>query len=85
MWTIYRTTKMLQRLFIFYTVLSMLSLPFYAVLPIVHVPTWDILRTPTALIAAMACIGSIFVDSSDAWENSLLLSEICSYVIVWQV
>ncbi|KEF51838.1 uncharacterized protein A1O9_12175 [Exophiala aquamarina CBS 119918] len=57
---------------------------FCAVLPIVHVPTWDILSTSTALIAAMACIGSIFVDSSDAWENSLLLSEICSYVIVWQ-
>jgi hypothetical protein len=58
---------------------------FCAVLPIVHVPTWDILSTSTALIAAMACIGSIFVDSSDAWDNSLLLSEICSYVIVWQV
>lgn len=58
---------------------------FCAVLPIVHVPTWDILKTSTALIAAMACIGSIFVDSSDAWDNSLLLSEICSYVIVWQV
>lgn len=58
---------------------------FCAILPIVHVATWDMFSTPTALIAAMACIGSIFVDSSDAWENSLLLSEICSCMIVWLV
>jgi hypothetical protein len=58
---------------------------FNSILPIVHVPTWDMFSTPTALIAAMACIGSIFVDSSDAWENSLLLSEICSCVIGWLV
>lgn len=58
---------------------------FCTILPIVHVATWDMFSTPTALIAAMACIGSIFVDSSDAWENSLLLSEICSRMIVWLV
>lgn len=58
---------------------------FCAILPIIHVPTWDMFTTPTALIAAMACIGSTFEDCSDAWENSLLLSEICSRVIVWLV
>jgi len=58
---------------------------FNDILPIIHVPTWDLFKSPTVLLAAIACIGATFLDDPDAWEKSLAFSDICSQMILWLV
>lgn len=51
---------------------------FHANLPVIHKPTWDIMKSPTHLIASMACLGSTSYYKEKGLDNvSSLLAEIC--------
>ena len=54
---------------------------FHAVLPLVHVPTFQMNKVPTVTLAAMACIGAMYSDEQHGTEESWSLSEICIQMI----
>jgi hypothetical protein len=58
---------------------------FHAVLPLIHIPTFHINKTPTVTLAAMACIGAMYLDAKQGTERSWSLSEICIQMIAWLV
>ena len=58
---------------------------FHAVLPLVHVPTFQLTKVPTVTLAAMACIGAMYSDDQQGTEQSWSLSEICIQLIAWLV
>ncbi|KLU81076.1 hypothetical protein MAPG_00171 [Magnaporthiopsis poae ATCC 64411] len=56
---------------------------FHPILPLLHVPTWDVFSVPTVLVAAMACIGALVSDHDHAPELAASISEICMPIIAW--
>jgi Fungal specific transcription factor domain len=58
---------------------------FHSILPLIHVPSWDMYKAPTVLLAAMASIGSMTVDERDFRQLSWCFSEICLQMIIWLV
>src|SRR4051794_16043918 len=58
---------------------------FHPALPIVHVPTWRIERCPSALLAAMACIGATYSTAEGSQEIAALLAEITQRTLFWMV
>lgn len=56
---------------------------FHAVLPLVHVPTFQMTKVPTVTLAAMACIGAMYSDDQQGTEQSWSLSEICIQLIAY--
>lgn len=58
---------------------------FHPILPILHVPTWNLFKCPTVLLASMACIGAMLRDDQDSLEESKAFSEICTRILFWMV
>lgn len=58
---------------------------FHNFLPVIHVPTWRIERCPTALLAAIACIGATYSTAEGSGEVSALLAEITQRALFWMV
>jgi hypothetical protein len=58
---------------------------FNSVIPMIYVPTWDISKCPTVLLAAMACIGAGFSDAEGSLELQASLSEISLQTLSWLV
>lgn len=58
---------------------------FHPALSIVHVPTWRIEKCPTALLAAMACIGATYSTTEGSQEIAALLAEITQRTLFWMV
>jgi hypothetical protein len=58
---------------------------FHAVLPLVHIPTFQLTKVPTVTLAAMACIGAMYSDDQQGTEQSWSLSEICIQMIAYLV
>ncbi|PCG93395.1 Transcription factor [Penicillium occitanis (nom. inval.)] len=58
---------------------------FHPILPILHVPTWNLFKCPTVLLASMACIGAMLRDDQESVEESKAFSEICTRMIFWLV
>lgn len=58
---------------------------FHAVLPIIHLPSWRIEKCPTALLAAMACIGAIYSTAEGSPDVATLLAEITQRALFWMV
>jgi hypothetical protein len=58
---------------------------FHPILPILHIPTWNLFKCPTVLLASMACIGAMLRDDQDSFEESKAFSEICTRMIFWLV
>ena len=58
---------------------------FHPVLPVIHIPTWRIERCPTALLAAMACLGATYSTNDGSQEVSALLAEITQRALFWMV
>ena len=58
---------------------------FHPVLPVVHLPTWRIEKCPTALLAAMACIGATYSTAEGSQEVAALLAEITQRALFWMV
>lgn len=58
---------------------------FHSVQPIIHVPTWRIEKCPTALLAAMACIGATYSTAPCSEEVAALLAEITQRALFWMV
>ncbi|KAI1611552.1 hypothetical protein EDD36DRAFT_409050 [Exophiala viscosa] len=56
---------------------------FHAVLPLVHIPTFNMAKIPTVTLAAMACIGAMYSDDRQGTEQSTSMSEICIQMIAW--
>ncbi|KIX06137.1 uncharacterized protein Z518_04111 [Rhinocladiella mackenziei CBS 650.93] len=56
---------------------------FHAVLPLVHMPTFNMAKVPTVTLAAMSCIGAMYSDDRQGTEQSWSLSEICIQMIAW--
>lgn len=52
---------------------------FHFNLPAIHKPTWDIMKCPTYLVAALACLGATSYHKKGGLDDeSSLLAEICS-------
>lgn len=58
---------------------------FHPILPILHIPTWNLFKCPTVLLASMACIGAMLRDDQDSSTESKAFSEICTRMIFWLV
>lgn len=58
---------------------------FHTVLPVLHMPTWRIEKCPTALLAAVACIGATYSTAEGSSEVSALLAEITQRALFWMV
>lgn len=58
---------------------------FHAVLPLVHIPTFNMTKVPTVTLAAMGCIGAMYSDDRQGTEQSSSLSEMCIQMIAWLV
>lgn len=58
---------------------------FHPILPILHIPTWNLFKCPTVLLASMACIGAMLRDDQDSFAESKAFSEICTRMIFWLV
>ncbi|KIW90480.1 uncharacterized protein Z519_09126 [Cladophialophora bantiana CBS 173.52] len=56
---------------------------FHNILPLVHIPTFQITKVPTVTLAAMACIGAMYSDDQHGTEQSWSLSEMCGQMIAW--
>ncbi|KAK5214342.1 hypothetical protein LTS03_004008 [Exophiala xenobiotica] len=56
---------------------------FHAVLPLVHMPTFNMNKVPTVTLAAMSCIGAMYSDDRQGTEQSSSLSEMCLQMIAW--
>lgn len=58
---------------------------FNSVIPMIHVPTWELSTCPSVLLAAMACIGAGFSDAEGSVEMQASLSEISLQTLSWLV
>ena len=58
---------------------------FHPILPLIHIPSWDIKNCPTVLLAAMACIGARFCKLEGASDIARVLSEIAVKTLSWMV
>jgi Fungal specific transcription factor domain len=58
---------------------------FNSVIPMIHVPTWELSTCPSVLLAAMACIGAGFSDAEGSVELQASLSEISLQTLSWLV
>lgn len=58
---------------------------FHPALSIIHVPTWRIEKCPSALLAAMACIGATYSTAEGSQEIAALLAEITQRTLFWMV
>jgi len=58
---------------------------FSSIIPMIHVPSWDLTKTPSVLLAAMACIGACFSDAEGSCEIQWSLSEISLQTLSWLV
>jgi hypothetical protein len=56
---------------------------FHDILPVIHVPTWDLAKAPGVLLAAMACIGAMHLHDPQSNDNANSLSDTCSQIIMW--
>ncbi|EED20705.1 conserved hypothetical protein [Talaromyces stipitatus ATCC 10500] len=56
---------------------------FHPILPIIHVPTWNLFKYPTVLLASMACIGAMLQEDQGSSDVSNAFSEICTRMIFW--
>ncbi|KAJ5223330.1 hypothetical protein N7468_007872 [Penicillium chermesinum] len=58
---------------------------FHDILAIIHVPTFSIRDCSTVLLASMACIGAMHLQSADAQADATALCDLCSRMILWLV
>ena len=58
---------------------------FQSVLPVIHLPSWRIEKCPTALLAAIACIGATYSKAEGSSEVAALLAEITQRILFWTV
>lgn len=58
---------------------------FHSVLPVVHIPTFNMAKAPTVTLAAMSCIGAMYSDDRQGTDQSWSLSEMCLQMIAWLV
>ena len=58
---------------------------FQSVLPVIHLPSWRIEKCPTALLAAIACMGATYSKSEGSSEVAALLAEITQRILFWTV
>jgi hypothetical protein len=58
---------------------------FHSVLPLVHIPTFNMHKVPTVTLAAMSCIGAMYSDDRQGTEQASSLSEMCIQMIAWLV
>ncbi|KJR87258.1 uncharacterized protein SPSK_01400 [Sporothrix schenckii 1099-18] len=56
---------------------------FQPILPLLHVPTWDLASCPPVLISAMACVGSLLSDDEQVAGLTWSISDICMPMIAW--
>lgn len=56
---------------------------FQPILPLLHLPTWDIATAPRVLVSAMACVGSLLEDDEHINGLTLSISDICMPMIAW--
>lgn len=63
------------------TSLDLYLTEFHAVLPLVHLPTFQMAQVPTVTLAAMSCIGAMYSDDRHGTEQASSLSEICIQII----
>ena len=56
---------------------------FQPILPLLHLPTWDIATAPRVLVSAMACVGSLLSDDDRTNGLTLSISDICMPMIAW--
>lgn len=56
---------------------------FQPILPLLHIPTWDIVTAPRVLVSAMACVGSLLSDDDRSNGLTLSISDICMPMIAW--
>lgn len=56
---------------------------FHAVLPLVHIPTFNMAQVPTVTLASMSCIGAMYSDDRQGTEQASSLSEMCIQMIAW--
>ena len=58
---------------------------FQSVLPVIHLPSWRIEKCPTALLAAIACMGATYSKAAGSSEVAALLAEITQRILFWTV
>ncbi|KAL1905108.1 hypothetical protein Sste5344_009158 [Sporothrix stenoceras] len=56
---------------------------FQPILPLLHVPTWDLASCPPVLVSAMACVGSLLSDDERVAGLTWSISDICMPMIAW--
>ncbi|CAK7226802.1 hypothetical protein SEUCBS140593_006365 [Sporothrix eucalyptigena] len=56
---------------------------FQPILPLLHVPTWDLGTCPPVLVSAMACVGSLLSDDERVASLTWSISDICMPMIAW--
>lgn len=56
---------------------------FQPILPLLHVPTWDLGACPPVLVSAMACVGSLLSDDERVAGLTWSISDICMPMIAW--
>ena len=78
-------TSMLSALEVLKSSLDLYFTEFHAVLPVIHIPTFNMAKVPTVTLAAMSCIGAMYSDDKHGTEQSWSLSEMCIQMIAWLV
>lgn len=58
---------------------------FHPSFSIIHIPTWQIEKCPTALLAAIACIGATYSTADGSQEVASILAEISQRSLFWMV
>jgi hypothetical protein len=58
---------------------------FHLILPMLHVPTWQIEKCSSALVAALACIGATYSNTEGSQAIASLLAEITQRSLFWMV
>ncbi|ETN36250.1 uncharacterized protein HMPREF1541_08527 [Cyphellophora europaea CBS 101466] len=56
---------------------------FHPVANVIHLPTWRVEDCPTALLAAMACLGATYSTAEGSSEVAVLLAEITQRSLLW--
>ncbi len=56
---------------------------FQPILPLLHVPTWDLATCPPVLVSAMACVGSMLSEDARLASLTCSISDICLPMIAW--
>jgi hypothetical protein len=57
----------------------------HLILPMLHVPTWQIENCSSALVAALACIGATYSNTEGSQAIASLLAEITQRSLFWMV